>query len=232
MREFDMYNMRGITAKDNKAILEMIDRDIEMTVDEYDRVFNEGGQYIADMIEAPENGVGFEYKGGKKMYFEMLDYAEVRSRNGYTLFLGTCGEEDEWHAITQYGIDSADFKQHDSIQAVAEKWNKITGDNAEGFDLAWKPNYSSFDHLERLAGEIETEHNNGNCNHDGPCEHIVALAQFLADHKDEKEDFENWAALEWPMNIFEKFADIDEHPEDWIGEKYLKEWNEEYAPKN
>lgn len=58
MRKFDIYNMTGKTEADCKAIREMIDRDIEMTVDNLGRVYNEGGIYIADAVDAPENGIG------------------------------------------------------------------------------------------------------------------------------------------------------------------------------
>ena len=57
VKKFDIYSMTGRTEEDCRAIREMIDADIEMTIDEYGRVFNEGGQYIADGIEG-EPGTG------------------------------------------------------------------------------------------------------------------------------------------------------------------------------
>ncbi len=59
MKEFNMYEMTGATAEDIKVINEYLDRDIELTVDEYNRVFTESGIYIADCIETEEgNGIG------------------------------------------------------------------------------------------------------------------------------------------------------------------------------
>ena len=50
--------MTGRTEEDCKAIRAMIEAGIEMTIDEFGRVYNEGGQYIADGIEGePGEGI-------------------------------------------------------------------------------------------------------------------------------------------------------------------------------
>lgn len=54
MKNFNGYKMVGLTEDDNKIILEHNAKQIEMTVDELGRVYNEGGQYIADAKEAEE----------------------------------------------------------------------------------------------------------------------------------------------------------------------------------
>lgn len=170
----------------------------------------------------------------KYEYFEMLDYTRepVRVFGGKKLYLGTCGEDNEYHGIEEdYGTFAPAFEEHNSIHAVAEKWNRLTGDNAEGFDLAWEPNYSTFDHLKKLAEEIETQHVNRVCNHDGPCEHIVAFAQYLGTHEGDRELFEDYFNTAFPCNMFSKLADIEDHPENWISEENLPDWTENYCPE-
>lgn len=56
-KKFTSYNYLGITENDNKAILEAIEKEIELEIDEVGRVWNEGGQYIADAEEV-EAGFG------------------------------------------------------------------------------------------------------------------------------------------------------------------------------
>ena len=50
MKKFDIHSMTGRTVEDIAAINEALDNEIDMTVDEYDRVWTEGGIYIADAI--------------------------------------------------------------------------------------------------------------------------------------------------------------------------------------
>ena len=58
-KKLNIYNYTGVTEADNKAILEAVDAGIELTIDELGRVWNEGGQYIADAEETEKgNGVG------------------------------------------------------------------------------------------------------------------------------------------------------------------------------
>ena len=58
-KKLNIYNYTGVTEADNKAILEAVDAGIELTIDESGRVWNEGGQYIADAEETEKgNGVG------------------------------------------------------------------------------------------------------------------------------------------------------------------------------
>jgi len=58
-KKFTSYNYLGVTENDNKAILEAIDNEIELEIDEVGRVWNEGGQYIADAEETEKgNGIG------------------------------------------------------------------------------------------------------------------------------------------------------------------------------
>jgi hypothetical protein len=50
--------MTGITEEDNQEILNALENDIELTVDEFNRIWNEGNVYIADCIEVEVgNGV-------------------------------------------------------------------------------------------------------------------------------------------------------------------------------
>ena len=59
MKKVDIFAVLGKTEEDNKAMLNCYENSIEMTIDEYGRVYNEGGQYIADAeeVEAGE-GIG------------------------------------------------------------------------------------------------------------------------------------------------------------------------------
>ena len=58
-KKLNIYNYLGVTENDNKAILEAIDNEIELEIDEVGRVWNEGGQYIADAEETEKgNGIG------------------------------------------------------------------------------------------------------------------------------------------------------------------------------
>lgn len=52
IKSFDGYTMRGVAEGDNEAILEHIEKDIDLTVDECGRVWNSAGTWIADYIEA------------------------------------------------------------------------------------------------------------------------------------------------------------------------------------
>ncbi len=59
LKKLNIYNHTGATEQDNKAILEAVEAGIELTIDELGRVWNEGGQYIADAEETEKgNGVG------------------------------------------------------------------------------------------------------------------------------------------------------------------------------
>lgn len=57
MKNFNGFSMLGITAADNKAIIEAISNEIDLTIDELDRVWNEAGIYIADAKKV-EDGFG------------------------------------------------------------------------------------------------------------------------------------------------------------------------------
>jgi predicted RNA-binding protein YlqC (UPF0109 family) len=58
MKQFNGYIMRGVTEKDNQVILKHNKKQIELFVDDFGRVFNEGGRYIADAKETEEgNGI-------------------------------------------------------------------------------------------------------------------------------------------------------------------------------
>jgi hypothetical protein len=58
MKNFDGVSMTGITEEDNQEILNALENDIELTVDEFNRIWNEGNVYIADCIEVEVgNGV-------------------------------------------------------------------------------------------------------------------------------------------------------------------------------
>ena len=60
-KKFNVYNYTGATEADNKAIMEAVEAGIELTIDELGRVYNEGGQYIADAEEV-EAGFGIGCK--------------------------------------------------------------------------------------------------------------------------------------------------------------------------
>lgn len=57
MKKFNGYEMTGITEADNKAILEAMEKEIEMFVDDCNRVWTSGDVYIADCREV-EAGEG------------------------------------------------------------------------------------------------------------------------------------------------------------------------------
>jgi len=56
-KKLNIYNHIGVTEADNKAILKAVEAGIELTIDELGRVWNEGGEYIADAEEV-EAGFG------------------------------------------------------------------------------------------------------------------------------------------------------------------------------
>jgi hypothetical protein len=58
-KKLNIYNHIGITEADNKAIMEAVEAGIELTIDELGRVWNEGGEYIADAEETEKgDGIG------------------------------------------------------------------------------------------------------------------------------------------------------------------------------
>ncbi len=67
MKKVDVCSIKGKTKEDDKAILLTNKRQIEMTIDEHGRIFNEGGQYIADgdIVESGF-GIGCISHGGKR----------------------------------------------------------------------------------------------------------------------------------------------------------------------
>jgi hypothetical protein len=60
-KKLNIYNHAGITEADNKAILEAVGAGIELTIDEFGRVYDESGQYVADAEEV-EAGFGIGCK--------------------------------------------------------------------------------------------------------------------------------------------------------------------------
>lgn len=59
MKNLDISAIQGITEQDNKVITEQWQQEIELFIDEFGRVYNEGGQYIADAKEVEEGfGIG------------------------------------------------------------------------------------------------------------------------------------------------------------------------------
>lgn len=67
MKNVDIFAIKGITKKDDRSIMNHNNQSIEMTIDEYGRVYNEGGQYIANAEEVePGFGVGCHPHGGKR----------------------------------------------------------------------------------------------------------------------------------------------------------------------
>lgn len=65
MKNVDIFAIRGMAKKDDRAMLSSNKRDIEMTIDEFGRVYNEGGQYIADAKEVESGfGIGCHAHGG------------------------------------------------------------------------------------------------------------------------------------------------------------------------
>ena len=59
MRMFDSFN-QTVNEDDKVAVKNCLLNEIEMAVDELGHVWTEDGFYIADAIDAPENGIGFE----------------------------------------------------------------------------------------------------------------------------------------------------------------------------
>ena len=58
-KKLNIYNYTGVTEADNKAIMEAVENEIELTIDEFGRVYNEGGEYIADAEEVEAgDGIG------------------------------------------------------------------------------------------------------------------------------------------------------------------------------
>ena len=59
--KFNMYTMKGASEEDDNVLNDYLDRDLEdeMEVDEYGRVFNASGCYIADYVETDAgDGIG------------------------------------------------------------------------------------------------------------------------------------------------------------------------------
>ena len=59
VRKFHWYELGeqyiSIEATDDEAIKDCIDQEIEMTIDNSNRIYNEGGIYIADVTERGKN---------------------------------------------------------------------------------------------------------------------------------------------------------------------------------
>lgn len=67
MKSVDIFAIKGITKKDDNALLLCNRSGIEMTIDEFGRVFNEGGQYIANAEEVESDfGIGCHTHGGHR----------------------------------------------------------------------------------------------------------------------------------------------------------------------
>mgnify|MGYP000973828414 CR=1 FL=1 len=59
MQRFDQYSMTGRTETDNKKILDYLDREIDLFIDDADRVFNNNQEYIANGVRTEQgNGIG------------------------------------------------------------------------------------------------------------------------------------------------------------------------------
>ncbi len=59
MKKVNIFAIQGKSEDDNKIMLDTNKNGIEMTIDEFGRVYNEGGQYIADAEEVePGEGIG------------------------------------------------------------------------------------------------------------------------------------------------------------------------------
>lgn len=56
MKKLDVYNYKGKTETDDEAIMTCILKKIDMEKDEFNRVYTEGGQYIADVVIDIGNG--------------------------------------------------------------------------------------------------------------------------------------------------------------------------------
>jgi alkyl sulfatase BDS1-like metallo-beta-lactamase superfamily hydrolase len=58
-KKFNPYCMTGLTDKDNKVLLDYINKEIDLFVDDADRVFNNNNEWIADCITTlPGDGIG------------------------------------------------------------------------------------------------------------------------------------------------------------------------------
>lgn len=67
MKNIDIFAIKGLTKKDDKAMMDCNRAAIEMTIDEFGRVYNEGGQYIANAEEVESGfGVGCNTHGGHR----------------------------------------------------------------------------------------------------------------------------------------------------------------------
>lgn len=62
---------------DNNTIQDLIDRRIELTVDENGRVYDEAGNYIADAEYAEGDGIGIEYQISYQNLISLAEYAEL-----------------------------------------------------------------------------------------------------------------------------------------------------------
>lgn len=57
MKRLNIYNHVGVSETDNKAIKKALKKEIDLYVDEYNRVWTEGNIYIAD-VEEVDDGCG------------------------------------------------------------------------------------------------------------------------------------------------------------------------------
>jgi hypothetical protein len=85
MKKVDVFAIKGKTEEDNKVILATSKKRIEMVIDDYGRIYNEGGQYIADgeVVESgfgigcghggSRPGAGRPSTGRKRAYFYVTD---------------------------------------------------------------------------------------------------------------------------------------------------------------
>ena len=64
--KFDEFNYRGLTTPDNMILRKYLKKNLELSIDNNGRVYTEGGKYIADAIEALENGIGIEMQNDKR----------------------------------------------------------------------------------------------------------------------------------------------------------------------
>jgi len=65
MKTVDIFAIKGMAKKDDKAMLSCNRSGIEMVIDEFGRVYNEGGQYIANAEEVESgSGAGCNTHGG------------------------------------------------------------------------------------------------------------------------------------------------------------------------
>ena len=70
LKNFDEWNYRGATKKDQTEIKKWLKRDIPLSIDDIGGVHTEEGVYIANAVYDAENGVGIEMQneswGGKR----------------------------------------------------------------------------------------------------------------------------------------------------------------------